>query len=199
MRSGTQARPSTACESRAEADPMAASGLARKALEPAIIRNMARSPDITVAAVTETDGRFLVVEERINRRLVFNQPAGHVEHGETLLDAVVRETREETAWGFAPKALIGVYLWRNPSSGRATMRFAFTGTVADHDAKQPLDRGIVCTHWLSRTDLLEREQRLRSPLVLRCIEDYLGGSRLPLDPVANLNLQTAPTIAAVTV
>ena len=178
---------------------MAAGGLASKALEPAIIRNMARSPDITVAAVTETDGRFLVVEERINRRLVFNQPAGHVEHGETLLDAVVRETREETAWGFEPKALIGVYLWRNPSSGRATMRFAFTGTVADHDAKQPLDRGIVCTHWLSRTDLLEREQRLRSPLVLRCIEDYLGGARLPLDPVANLNLQTAPTIAAVTV
>jgi 8-oxo-dGTP pyrophosphatase MutT (NUDIX family) len=178
---------------------MTAGGLARKALEPAIIRNMARSPDITVAAVTETDGRFLVVEERINRRLVFNQPAGHVEHGETLLDAVVRETREETAWGFEPKALIGVYLWRNPSSGRATMRFAFTGTVADHDAKQPLDRGIVCTHWLSRTDLLEREQRLRSPLVLRCIEDYLGGTRMPLDPVANLNLQTAPTIAAVTV
>lgn len=173
--------------------------LARQAPEPAIIRNMARSPDITVAAVTETDGRFLVVEERINRRLVFNQPAGHVESGETLLDAVVRETREETAWGFQPKALIGVYLWRNPSSGRSTMRFAFTGTVADHDAKQPLDRGIVCTHWLSRTDLLEREQRLRSPLVLRCIEDYLGGTRLALDPVANLNLQTAPTIAAVTV
>jgi 8-oxo-dGTP pyrophosphatase MutT (NUDIX family) len=176
-----------------------AAALARNAPEPAIIRNMARSPDITVAAVTETDGRFLVVEERINRRLVFNQPAGHVEHGETLLDAVVRETREETAWGFEPKALIGVYLWRNPSSGRSTMRFAFTGTVVDHDAKQPLDRGIVCTHWLSRTDLLEREQRLRSPLVLRCIEDYLGGTRLPLDPVANLNLKTAPTVAAVTV
>jgi hypothetical protein len=149
-------------------------------LEPAIILSMARSPEITVAAVTETDGRFLVVEERINRRLVFNQPAGHVEHGETLLAAVV-------------------YLWRNPSSGRSTMRFAFTGSVADHDARQPLDRGIVCTHWLSRTDLLEREQRLRSPLVLRCIEDYLGGTRLPLDPVAELDLQTAPTIAAVTV
>ena len=88
----------------------------------AILRNMARMPDITVAAVTETDGRFLVVEERINRRLVFNQPAGHVEQGETLLDAVVRETREETAWGFEPQQLLGVYLWRNPSSGRSTMR-----------------------------------------------------------------------------
>jgi 8-oxo-dGTP pyrophosphatase MutT (NUDIX family) len=165
----------------------------------AILRNMARSPDITVAAVTETDGRFLVVEERINRRLVFNQPAGHVEQGETLLAAVVREVREETAWGFRPQALIGVYLWRNPSSGRSTMRFAFTGTVMDHDAAQPLDRGIVCTHWLSRADLVEREPRLRSPLVLRCIEDYLGGARQPLDAVAKLDLHSAPSVAAVSV
>src|SRR5438105_15517620 len=106
-------------------------------LEPAILAEMPRTPDITVAAVTETDGRFLFVEERINRRLVFNQPAGHVERGETLLAAVVREVREETAWGFNPQALVGVYLWRNPSSGRSTMRFAFTGTVADHQAQQP--------------------------------------------------------------
>ena len=168
-------------------------------LEPAIIAEMPRTPDITVAAVTETDGRFLVVEERINRRLVFNQPAGHVERGETLLEAVVREVREETAWGFNPQALIGVYLWRNPSSGRSTMRFTFTGTVADHHPQQPLDRGIVCTHWLSRQELVEREQRLRSPLVLRCIEDYLGGARRPLDKVGELDLQTATTVAAVTV
>jgi 8-oxo-dGTP pyrophosphatase MutT (NUDIX family) len=168
-------------------------------LEPAIIVEMPRTPDITVAAVTETDGRFLVVEERINRRLVFNQPAGHVERGETLLAAVVREVREETAWGFNPQALVGVYLWRNPSSGRSTMRFAFTGTVADHHAQQPLDRGIVCTHWLSRKDLVEREQRLRSPLVLKCIEDYLGGTRRPLETVGDLDLQTATSVAAVTV
>ncbi len=128
-----------------------------------IIQDMARTPDITVAAVTETDGRFLVVEERINRRLVFNQPAGHVEHGETLLAAVVREVREETAWGFEPKALIGVYLWCNPASGRSTMRFAFTGTVMDHHASQPLDRGIVCTHWLSRQELMEREDPAPQP------------------------------------
>ena len=168
-------------------------------LEPAIIVEMPRTPDITVAAVTETDGRFLVVEERINRRLVFNQPAGHVERGETLLAAVVREVREETAWGFNPQALVGVYLWRTPSSGRSTMRFAFTGSVADHHAQQPLDRGIVCTHWLSREDLLEREQRLRSPLVLKCIEDYLGGTRRPLETVGDLDLQTATSVAAVTV
>jgi 8-oxo-dGTP pyrophosphatase MutT (NUDIX family) len=160
-----------------------------------IIHDMGRTPDITVAAVTETDGRFLVVEERINRCLVFNQPAGHVEQGETLLAAVVREVREETAWGFHPDALIGVYLWRNPTSGRSYMRFAFTGKVKDHDAAQPLDRGIVGTHWLSRNDLLEREPRLRSPLVLRCIEDYLEGIRLSLDLVARLDLQSAPSFA----
>jgi 8-oxo-dGTP pyrophosphatase MutT (NUDIX family) len=165
----------------------------------AIIGNMARTPDITVAAVTETAGRFLVVEERINRRLVFNQPAGHVEQGETLLAAVVREVREETAWGFEPQALIGVYLWRNPASGRSYMRFAFTGKVKDHDAAQPLDRGIVRTHWLSREDLQEREPRLRSPLVLRCIEDYLGGSRLPLEPIANLDLHAASSVSAVSI
>jgi 8-oxo-dGTP pyrophosphatase MutT (NUDIX family) len=157
---------------------------------------MPRSPDITVAAVTESDGRFLVVEERINRRLVFNQPAGHVEHGETLLQAVVREVREETAWRFEPKALIGVYLWRNPASGRSYLRFAFTGTVADHDATQPLDRGIVRTHWLSRAELLAREPQLRSPLVMRCIEDYLDGTRKPLASVGKLNLATAATVTA---
>ena len=160
---------------------------------------MVRMPDITVAAVTETNGRFLVVEERINRRLVFNQPAGHVERGETLLAAVVRETREETAWGFQPQALVGVYIWRNPNSGRGYMRFAFTGNVMDHDAAQALDRGIVGAHWLSREDLLQRQSQLRSPLVMRCIEDYLGGTRLPLETVAKLDLQTAPSFAAITV
>ncbi|HWG29717.1 MAG TPA: NUDIX hydrolase, partial [Steroidobacteraceae bacterium] len=120
----------------------------------------------------------------------------HVEHGETLLQAVVREVREETAWRFEPKALIGVYLWRNPASGRSYLRFAFTGTVADHDATQPLDRGIVRTHWLSRAELLAREPQLRSPLVMRCIEDYLDGTRKPLASVGKLNLATAATVTA---
>jgi 8-oxo-dGTP pyrophosphatase MutT (NUDIX family) len=160
---------------------------------------MLRSPEITVAAVTEADGRFLVVEERINRRLVINQPAGHVERGETLLEAVVREVREETAWRFLPQALIGVYLWPNPASSRAYMRFAFAGSVADHDATQPLDRAIVRTHWLSRAELLERQPQLRSPLVMRCIEDYLGGERKPLATVGTLNLATAAAVTAQTV
>jgi len=152
---------------------------------------MGRKPDVTVAAIAERDGRFLLVEERINRRLLFNQPAGHVERGETLLAAVVRETREETAWRFDPEALLGIYLWRNPNTGRDILRFAFTGPVADHDPAQRLDRGIIGTHWLSREELAARQQRLRSPLVLRCVHDYLAGLRHALDGIAQLDLERA--------
>lgn len=152
---------------------------------------MGRRPEITVAAIAEQGGRFLVVEERINRRLLFNQPAGHLERGETLLAAVIREAREETAWRFEPHALVGVYLWRNPANGREILRFAFTGSVSDHDAAQRLDRGIVATHWLSSHELEERQPRLRSPLVLRCVRDYLAGRRHALEPVAQLDLEHA--------
>ena len=152
---------------------------------------MGRTPDVTVAAIVETAGRFLVVEERINRRWVFNQPAGHVERGETLLAAVVREAREETAWRFTAQFLLGVYLWQPPRGRRPTLRFAFTGAVSDHDASQPLDRGILATHWLTPRELLARRARLRSPLVLRCIDDYLLGRRLPVEDIAHLDLASA--------
>lgn len=155
------------------------------------------TPEITVAAVAETDGRFLVVEERINRRLVINQPAGHVEAGETLLEAIVREVREETAWLFTAQELIGVYLWRHPATGRTTKRFAFTGSVSDHHRDQTLDEGIVGTHWLTRAALKSREPQLRSPLVLRCVDDYLAGQRQPLAVAANLDLGSALGVAAV--
>jgi 8-oxo-dGTP pyrophosphatase MutT (NUDIX family) len=158
---------------------------------------MILKPDVTVAAVAEIDGRFLCVEERISHKLVFNQPAGHVESGETLVEAVIREVREETAWLFEPAALLGIYLWRKPTSNRSTLRFAFTGSVSDHDPTLPLDRGIVGTQWLSRAELQEREPRLRSPLVLRCIDDYLAGRRLPLDAVACLDLDSAVNVRAV--
>ncbi len=142
-------------------------------------------PDVTVAAVAETSGRFLIVEERIKGRVVFNQPAGHVEIGESLLQAVIRETFEETAWRFTPQALLGIYLWQPPSSDRATLRFAFAGSVRDHDPAQALDRGILRTHWLSRPELEQREPQLRTSLVLRCIDDYVAGRRYPLELVAN--------------
>lgn len=188
---------STACAPRGVAEqslsPVVLADEIRVAPAPgaAILAPMPPKPEITVAAVTEDDGRFLVVEERINHRLVLNQPAGHVEHGETLVEAVIREAREETAWLFQPIALVGAYLWRNPSNGRTTLRFAFVGSVSDHKPHQPLDTGIVTTHWLTRAELEERNGRLRSPLVLRCVDDYLKGIRLALESVAGLDLLTA--------
>jgi 8-oxo-dGTP pyrophosphatase MutT (NUDIX family) len=144
---------------------------------------MAWKPDVTVAALTERDGRFLVVEERIGGRIVINQPAGHVEDGESLLAAVVRETLEETAWRFVPESLLGLYLWRSPR-GHSTLRIAFTGSVDTHDAQRSLDPPVLAAHWLSRAQLAQRSSQLRTPLVLRCIDDYLAGRRLPLAAVA---------------
>jgi 8-oxo-dGTP pyrophosphatase MutT (NUDIX family) len=141
---------------------------------------MVWKPDVTVAAVIERDGRYLLVEERIRGRLVLNQPAGHLEDGEGLVDAVIRETLEETAWQFTPEALLGIYQWRSPR-GHTTLRFAFTGSVQAYDPDRPLDPPIVTTHWLEREEIAQRSARLRTPLVLRCIEDYLAGRRLPLD------------------
>ena len=126
---------------------------------------MSWNPEVTVAAIVERDGRFLMVEERIGGRLVLNQPAGHLEDRETLLEAVIRETREETAWRFQPEALVGIYLWRNPDNDRSFLRFAFCGTVDDHQPTQPLDTGIVRALWMSHEQLLAQPARLRSPLV----------------------------------
>ena len=142
-------------------------------------------PDVTVAAVIEREGRFLIVRERIRGRTVLNQPAGHLEDGETLLQAVVRETLEETAWAFEPEALLGLYQWRS-ARGHSTLRIAFCGTVRDFDAARPLDPPIIATEWLTRQELAARDGALRTPLVLRCIDDYQRGTRLPLDALACL-------------
>jgi len=155
------------------------------------------NPEVTVAAIVERDSRFLIVEERIAGRLVLNQPAGHLEDRETLVDAVIRETREESAWRFHPEAMVGTYLWRNPHTGRSYLRFAFCGSVDDHQPLQPLDTGIVRAVWLTHAQLLAQSQRLRSPLVLRCLEDYLLGRRSGLDAVACLGLDDAPRVGAV--
>lgn len=140
-------------------------------------------PDLTVAALVEREGKFLVVEERVGNRLVFNQPAGHVERGEQIIDAVVRETLEETAWTFHPEALVGIYFWEQPERNRSFLRFAFSGTVSDHDSTRPLDRGIERAVWMTPEELTIRAARLRSPMVLRCIDDYRAGRRFPLEVI----------------
>ncbi|MCC7461535.1 MAG: NUDIX hydrolase [Gammaproteobacteria bacterium] len=137
-------------------------------------------PDLTVAAIVERDGRFLLVEEHIGGACVLNQPAGHVEDGEALLAAVCRETREETAWTFTPEWLLGVYFWRNPRTRRTTVRFAFAGNVDGHDASQALDAPVIRTHWLTAGEIRAQQPRLRSPLVLRCIDDHVAGRRYAL-------------------
>jgi 8-oxo-dGTP pyrophosphatase MutT (NUDIX family) len=135
--------------------------------------------DLTVAAIAERDGRFLFVQERAARRIVLNQPAGHLEDGESLVAAVIRETREETARAFQPSAVTGLYLWRGPG-GRTVLRVAFTGSVGEQDASAALDRSIIRTVWLNRDEAGARSRELRSPLVLQCIDDYLRGVRFPL-------------------
>jgi 8-oxo-dGTP pyrophosphatase MutT (NUDIX family) len=155
------------------------------------------NPEVTVAAVVEMDGRFLMVEELIGDRLVLNQPAGHLEDRETLLEAVVREAREETAWRFHPEALVGVYLWRSPVTERSFLRFAFCGTVDDHQPKLTLDSGIVRTLWMSYEQLLAQPARLRSPLVTRCLDDYRRGTRQPLESIASLGLDDVMHAGAV--
>jgi 8-oxo-dGTP pyrophosphatase MutT (NUDIX family) len=162
---------------------------------------MSWNPEVTVAAIVDRGGpergKFLMVEERISGRLVLNQPAGHLEDGESLVEAVIRETREETAWRLHPEALVGIYLWRNPDNGRTFLRFAFCGSVDDHQPERPLDTGIVRALWLSHEQLLAQTPRLRSPLVLRGLDDYLLGKRLPLETVASLDLETALQMDAV--
>ncbi len=153
-------------------------------------------PEITVAALAEAEGRFLLVEENIDGRLVLNQPAGHLERGETLIEAVVREVREESAWKFTPERLLGVYLWRHPRTQRLYKRFAFTGTVSDHQAHQPLDSGIVAARWLTPDEIRARHEQLRSPLVLRCLEDYLAGLCVALEPIARLEFDGALAVPA---
>lgn len=147
---------------------------------------MSDKPHITVAAVVENAGRFLVVEEEADGRVVYNQPAGHLDDGETLLQAVVRETLEETGWHFAPQAMVGVYRWRSPVNGVTYVRVCFSGVCLKHEAGRTLDSGILRVLWLSRGELSALGNQLRSPMVLRCIDDYRAGKRYPLSLLTEL-------------
>ena len=135
---------------------------------------------MTVAALIENDGRFLMVQERIAGKSVYNQPAGHLEDGETLIEAVIRETREETAWHFEPEAVTGIYRWRHPGNGETFIRVSFAGKGLFHDPAGVLDSCIERTLWLTPAEIRERPDSLRSPMVLRSIEDYLAGTAYPL-------------------
>lgn len=146
--------------------------------------------DVTVASVAERDGRFLIVEERVSDGIVFNQPAGHLEPGESLLEAVVRETLEETGHAFEPEYLIGIYSWRCDDQ-LSFLRVCFAGKAQPPDSPSTLDEGIIASHWLTRDELLSPQRKLRSPLVLRAIDDYLAKARYPLDCVHHVASESA--------
>ncbi len=138
-------------------------------------------PNVTVAAVVERDGRFLVVEEETEDGLRFNQPAGHLDRGESLVNAAAREALEETAHGFQPEFLVGIYQWPRPAGDITYLRFAFGGSITGFDPEHKLDTGIVRAVWLTLDELRATRERHRSPLILQCCEDYMAGRRYPLD------------------
>lgn len=142
------------------------------------------TPHVTVAAVIEQDGRFLLVEEETDEGLRFNQPAGHWEQNETLLEGVVREALEETAYQFRPEYMLGIYSWGHPRKDIHYLRFAFAGKVEGHDPARKLDDGIVRAVWLTPDEIRASRERHRSPLIAQCVEDYLAGRRFPLDVVS---------------
>ena len=138
-------------------------------------------PSVTVAAVIERGGRFLLVEEEIDGRRVLNQPAGHLDRGESLLAACRREVLEETAHHFAPRALVGIYRWRYAPKDVTFLRFCFSGDLEGVAPGRALDHGIVAARWLSGDELLARKAQHRSPLVAQCERDFLAGRRFPLE------------------
>jgi ADP-ribose pyrophosphatase YjhB (NUDIX family) len=138
-------------------------------------------PAVTVATIVEAEGRFLLVEEVTPRGICLNQPAGHLESGETLVAGAARETLEEAAWHVEPVALVGVYRWEAPDNGATFVRFAYAARARAHDGSRALDAGIVRALWLTYDEIVARRRDHRSPLVLRCIDDYRAGRRLPHD------------------
>jgi len=150
-------------------------------------------PDVTVATVVVRDGQLLMVEEMAGGRAVLNQPAGHLEPDESLHDAALRETREETGWEVRLTGFLGAYQWRAPNGGqpgggdgRHFLRFAFLAEPVSFDPLRPLDDGILRALWLAPDALRAEQARHRSPLVWQVVEDMLAGRRYPLDAVSHL-------------
>ncbi|BCD88342.1 NUDIX hydrolase [Pseudomonas solani] len=138
------------------------------------------TPHVTVATLIEDQGRFLMVEEMSDGRAVLNQPAGHLEADESLIQAALRETLEETGWEVELTAVTGIYLYTAPSNGVTYQRVCFAARPLRHLPERELDDGIIAPRWLTRDELLAHREQWRSPLILRCIDDYLAGERFPL-------------------
>ncbi len=143
-------------------------------------------PHITVCAVLKRSGKFLMVEELSSQNeRVFNQPSGHVDKRENAIDAVKRETFEETRWRFSPTAIVGIYFYHSERSDVTYQRICFTGDLIAEDSSAKLDPVIIQPHWLTRDEIIKRQDQLRSPLVLKCIDDFLDGVRYPLELISN--------------
>ncbi len=149
------------------------------------MEHRAWKPNVTVAALIERDGRFLLVEEETDDGLRFNQPAGHLDQGESLVDACAREALEETAWSFRPTALIGVYQWPRPQGDITYLRFAFCGELGQHHPGRKLDDGIVRAVWMTPEEIRASSNRHRSPLIWQCVTDHLAGRRYPLELITH--------------
>ncbi len=137
-------------------------------------------PHVTVAAIVRSGDKFLLVEESINGLIVINQPAGHLEKGESLTEAIKREVLEETARQFQPEFLVGTYLYQGTNDNTTWLRFCFYGSCSDRDDQRELDTGIIRNVWMTYAELEAARSRLRSPMVLKCLDDYLAGESCPL-------------------
>lgn len=138
-------------------------------------------PNVTVAALIERNGSFLLVEEETEDGLRFNQPAGHLDEGESLVAACAREAIEETAWSFTPTSLVGIYQWPRPQGDITYLRFAFSGELGSHEVGRTLDAGIQRAVWMTPDEIRAVMDRHRSPLVWQCVTDYIAGRRFPLE------------------
>jgi 8-oxo-dGTP pyrophosphatase MutT (NUDIX family) len=138
-------------------------------------------PNVTVAAIVENEGRYLLVEEQTSNGILFNQPAGHLEPDESIIQGAIRETLEETGYTFVPQWVLGIYRWHSHADNTVFLRFAFSGTVAAHDPSRALDAGILSAGWFAVDEIRKMTYCHRSPLVMRCIDDHLAGKRYPLE------------------
>lgn len=141
------------------------------------------APHVTVATIIERDGKYLLIQERSEGQLVYNQPAGHLEANESLAEAAVRETLEETGWDVNIEGLVGIALYHSPINGITYHRNTFFASPIHHHPDQPLDEGIKAAVWMTYEEMLDNKQSMRSPLVIKAVEQYRDGHRYPLEMI----------------